>query len=115
MADERLWNDPRFDQLPVRLDDMLLELHEAMRKQVDTMPETLAEARKAFGATHGVRTISEDVVPAMARVLNSRSPARCGGMRCNLLAQCLNPFVHGDQPPQNGTVGRPRASCRRQK
>jgi pimeloyl-ACP methyl ester carboxylesterase len=73
-ADERLWNDPRFDRLPVQLDDMLHRLHEAMREQADAMPATLSEARKAFGAAYCVLNISEHVVPAMAQVLKQPFP-----------------------------------------
>ncbi len=73
-ADDRLWNDPRFNRLPVRLDDMLYRLHEAMREQVDAMPATLSEARKAFGAAHSVLNISEHVVPAMAQFMNQPFP-----------------------------------------
>ncbi|TBA72899.1 alpha/beta fold hydrolase [Rhizobium ruizarguesonis] len=74
-ADDSLWNDPRFRELPVQLDDMLHRLHLAMQKQADAMPATLSEARRAFSSVQGVLNISERVVPTMAQELKQPFPS----------------------------------------
>jgi predicted alpha/beta hydrolase family esterase len=68
-ADERLWTDPRFANLPVKLDDMLQRLQEAMRQQADEMPATIEVSRKAIGAMHGTLDEFEQVRPAMEALL----------------------------------------------
>jgi hypothetical protein len=68
-ADERLWTDPRFANLPVELNDMLQRLHEAMREQVAEMPATVQESRKALVAMHATLEMFEEVRPSMATLL----------------------------------------------
>jgi pimeloyl-ACP methyl ester carboxylesterase len=68
-ADERLWTDPRFANLPVELDDMLQRLHEAMSRQADEMPTTVEESRKALVAMSKTLDDFDEAAPAMADVL----------------------------------------------
>jgi hypothetical protein len=68
-ADERLWTDPRFANLPVELDDMLQRLHDAMSRQADEMPMTIEESRKALVAMSKALDDFDKAAPAMADVL----------------------------------------------
>jgi hypothetical protein len=75
-ANEKLWNDPRFRDLPVHLDDLLQRLYTAMQEHAATLAKDLAESRMAIEAIQSNLDRFEPIHPAMANLLGQPMSAR---------------------------------------
>lgn len=85
-ADDRVWSDPRFANLPIGLDDLLERLHATMGIRATEVSADLAERRKAIVAIHKNLDRFEAVRPQIGKLF--QIPVKAG---LNKVTQHVSP------------------------